>query len=251
MAKTEKPAAPASQAKGSGKAPAQQAEEASEGAVKPKGKKPLIIAVAALVLAIGAGAGWYFTKGKGDHGEPAKKAAPEKPKQSKFVPLEAFTVNLQRGEEGDQFLQIGITLKIDDPDLEGKIKQAMPEIRSRILMLLSGKRASDLTPISGKKQLAQEIALEVNAALGFEPAKAKETTVQGKQGTASGVMADAHAASGVAAHSGAASAPAKAEAASEEGQAAETGQAAEQEAGEEAEEAQGILDVLFTSFIIQ
>lgn len=248
MAKTEKPSASASQAKGSGKAPAQQAE-ASEGAVKPKGKKPLIIAVAILVLAIGAGAGWYFTKGKGDHGEPAKKAAPEKPKQSKFVPLEAFTVNLQRGEEGDQFLQIGITLKIDDPDLEGKIKQAMPEIRSRILMLLSGKRASELVPVSGKKQLAQEILLEANTALGFKPAKSKETAAQGKQDAASGVMAGA--ASGVVVHSGAASAPVKAEAAAEEGQATEAVQAAEQEVGEEAGEAQGILDVLFTSFIIQ
>ena len=249
MAKTEKSAASASQAKGSGKASAQQAEAGEESSAKSKGKKPLLIAVAVLVLAIGGGAGWYFTKGKSDHGEPAKKAAPEKLNQPKFVPLEAFTVNLQRGEEGDQFLQVGITLKIDDPDLEGKIKQAMPEIRSRILMLLSGKRGAELAPVSGKKQLAQEILLEVNSALGFKPAKIKEAVVHDMQGAASDAIAGGHAASGVAAHTGAASAPANTETDAEEKQAAEEEQKAEAE--EEEEETQGILEVLFTSFIIQ
>ncbi len=240
MARTEKPAASVSQAKGSGKATAQQ-DDASEGAAKPKGKKPLFIAIAVLVLAIGGGAGWYFTKGEGDHGEPAKKSAAERLEQVKFIPLEAFTVNLQRGEEGDQFLQVGITLKIDDSALEERIKLAMPEIRSRILMLLSGKRAAELVPVSGKKQLAQEILLDVNTVLGFKPVKTKEAAVQGEKIAASGVVPG----------NLAVSAPADTEAAAEEGQAGGAEQEAEQEADEEAEEAQGILDVLFTSFIIQ
>jgi len=253
MAKSEKPAAPASQAKGQAKGQAQgqglQQEEAGEGATKSKRKKLIFVIVGVLALGIAAGAGWYFTKGS--QGEATKKAAPVKLAQPKFIPLEAFTVNLQRDGEGDQFLQIGITLEIDDPALEEKIKQAMPKIRSRILMLLSGKRASELVPISGKKQLAQEVLLEANTVLGFKPAKAKGAAAQGMQGAASGVIAGEHAASGVAANTGAAAAPSKAETAVEEGQAVGAEQEAEQEAGKEAEEARGILGVLFTSFIIQ
>lgn len=253
MAKSEKPPASASQARGQAKGQVKgqdsQLEEAGEGAAKSKRKKLVAAVAGVLVLGIAAGAGWYFTKG--GHGETAKKTTSAKLDQSKFIPLETFTVNLQRDGEGDQFLQIGITLEIDDPALEEKIKQAMPKIRSRILMLLSGKRASELVPVGGKKQLAQEVLLEANTALGFKPAKAKGAAAQGIQGAASGVMASEHAASGVTANAGAASAPANVEAATEQGQAAGAAQETEQEASKETEEARGILGVLFTSFIIQ
>jgi flagellar FliL protein len=223
MAKTEKPTPAASQNKDAG-----QDAGANEGA-KPKKKKLLLIAVGVLALAIAGGAGWYFTKGSGGHADaPTKKAATPKLEQPKFIPLEAFTVNLQR-EEGDQFLQVGITLKIDDPALEEKIKLAMPEIRSRLLLLLSGKRASELAPVSGKKKLAQEVIQEVNGALGLRkpPAQPAKT-------------AAAKAEDGNAGHADAASAPAE-DAPAEE---------APSEIPED-EEAAGILDVLFTSFIIQ
>lgn len=222
MAKTEKPTPAASQNKDAG-----HEAGANEGA-KPKGKKLLLIAVGVLALAVAGGAGWYFTRG-GTHADAsAKKAAAPKLDQPKFIPLEAFTVNLQR-EEGDQFLQVGITLKIDDPTLEEKIKLAMPEIRSRLLLLLSGKRASELAPVSGKKKLAQEVIQEVNGALGLHkpPAAAAKAAAPKAEGADAG-------------HTDAASAPAE-EAAAEEAPTEPP----------EAEEVAGILDVLFTSFIIQ
>lgn len=225
MAKTEKPAPAANQNKDAG-----QDAGANEGA-KPKNKKLLLIAVGVLALIVAGGAGWYFTKGSGHADAPAKKAAAPKLEQPKFIPLEAFTVNLQR-EEGDQFLQVGITLKIDDPALEEKIKLAMPEIRSRLLLLLSGKRASELAPVSGKKKLAQEVIQEVNGALGLHKPPAQPAK-PAKPAASKSEDADAG-------HADAASAPAE-DAATEEAP-DET-----QEAGETA----GILDVLFTSFIIQ
>lgn len=222
MAKNEKPAPAASQNKGQG-----QSAGEGEGAVKPKGKKPLFIAIGVLVLGVAGGAGWYFTKGSSSHADASKKAAPVKLEQPKFIPLEPFTVNLQR-EEGDQFLQVGITLKITDFTLEEKIKSLMPEIRSRLLLLLSGKRASELAPVNGKKKLAQEIIAEINGALGLKSAPIKPAAAKS-------------AASGVAvAHSGPASAPAE-DAAAEDAATAEPA----------AEENNGIQDVLFTSFIIQ
>lgn len=222
MAKTEKSPPAASQHKDAG-----QEADANEGA-KPKKKKLLLIVAGVLALAVAGGAGWYFTRSGGHADAAAKKAPTPKLEQPKFIPLDAFTVNLQR-EEGDQFLQVGITLKIDDPALEEKIKLAMPEIRSRLLLLLSGKRASELAPVSGKKKLAQEVIQEVNGALGLRkpPAPSAKTAPPKAEGAG-------------AEHANAASAPAE-EAAPEEAPA---------EAPED-EGAAGILDVLFTSFIIQ
>lgn len=213
------------------------AAPAKEEAAAPapnKSKKLLIIIIAVLVLVIAGGAGWYFTKGKAPADHAAEQQAKvEPPKQPKFVTLEPFTVNLQR-EEGDQYLQIGITLKILEPEWEEKIKAVLPEIRSKLLLLLSSKRASELSSGDGKKKLANEIITETNAILGIHKASAP-------------VIAAASAA------------PAAAPAAPHEGESAHEGAAPAEHAAEEhhaetpapAKNEAGIVDVLFTSFIIQ
>jgi flagellar FliL protein len=171
-----------------------------------------------LVIAVG-GAVWYFTKGSAPADGHAAEAKPEPAHEAKFVPLgENFTVNLQR-EEGDQYLQAGITLKILEPELEEKIKTALPEIRSKLLFLLSSKLPSELQTQEGKKKLIAEIIVEVDSVLGL-------------------ASAPVHAAAAVSAP---ASAPVAAEAAS--------APAAHQEAA--APKTKGVVDVLFTSFIIQ
>jgi flagellar FliL protein len=130
----------------------------------PNSKKKLVIfgLAGVLILAIAGGAVWYFfLRDTGKHAEEAKAVAAE----PTFMVLDPFTVNLQR-EDGDQFLQIGITLKVASPELADKARQRLPEIRSRLVFLLSSKRASELLPIEGKRKLAQEIMSETNAILG-------------------------------------------------------------------------------------
>lgn len=161
----------------------------AEGAPAPaKSNKLLIIVIALLVLIIAGGAGWYFTKGHDApadaHAEEAKHAPAAEPK---FIPLpEKFTVNLQP-EDGDQYLQAGITLKILNPALETKIKAAMPEIHSKLLLLLSSKKASELLSTEGKKILVQQIIGEVNGTLGF--AVAANTAHDAGQGETHGTSA--------------------------------------------------------------
>ncbi len=119
----------------------------------------MVIAIAGvLVLGLGGGAAWYFTQGKGDgeHKEEVKKA--EKPE---FVVLENFTVNLQP-ETGEQYLQIGMTLQVSSLEQVELIKTNMARVRSRVLLLLSAKKASELTTTEGKGQLAKEIIAAVN-----------------------------------------------------------------------------------------
>ena len=79
--------------------------------------------------------------------------------------LETFTVNLQ-SEHGDQHLQTNLTLKIEDATAADLIKLHMPEIRNRVLLLLSSKAASQIAAVEGKRKLAAELLAEIRQPFG-------------------------------------------------------------------------------------
>lgn len=202
---------------------------------KPKSKKILLIIIGSvLVFGIAGGAGWYFTKGDYHNDKSAKKTA-KSAEQPKFIALEPFTVNLQR-ETADQFLQIGITLKIFQPELEEKIKQNLPEIRSRLLVLLSGKYPSELTASKGKKKLVNEIIAETEIVLGLRTAPTLPNSIAGASAKPA-VVSSMEAASTVEVTS------------SEESFV--TSDPKVESAKPNGEKESSIVDVLFTSFIIQ
>ena len=131
-------------------------------------KKKLMIMAIAGVLVLGGGAGgWFFLHG-GDADAAHAEEAPAKKKKKKdkehakaeYVPIEAFTVNLQP-ETGDQYLQVQFTLQVDGPEQAVLIKDNMAKVRSRVLLLLSGKKASEINTVEGKQQLAGEIKAAV------------------------------------------------------------------------------------------
>lgn len=137
-----------------------------------KGKLFIIIGAAVLVLGLGGGgAAWYFMHGSGGEeaaAEPAKKEHTSSKKKKKkneappeYVAVEPFTVNLQP-EHGDQYLQVAFTLQVDSPEQVEIIKTNMAKVRSRVLLLLSGKKASEISTVEGKQQLAGEILAAVN-----------------------------------------------------------------------------------------
>ena len=135
---------------------AKKPEPAEAEAPKKKGKLLIIVGALAVVLAGGGGAAWFFLKPSGNDA-----AAQAKPKPAVFLPLETFTVNLLTPDSQPQFVQSAITLKLEDNETSELIKGRMPEVRNRILMVLSGKRGADLLPVSGKEKLALEIAASV------------------------------------------------------------------------------------------
>jgi flagellar protein FliL len=131
---------------------------------------PIIAIVLVLSIAGGAGAWWFLGRDAAEMDEAAEIAS----KPAIFVPLEQFTVNLQ-AEEGQQFLQTAMTLKVTDPDVAEAIKTQMPEVRSRVLFLLSSKKPSQLSSLEGKNKLVAELIQEVEAALPvLKPKKAKK-----------------------------------------------------------------------------
>ena len=77
-----------------------------------------------------------------------------------FLPLESFTVNLQP-EGADQYLQIALTVQVADPAQVELIKLNMPQIRSRLLLLLSSKKASEISTTAGKTALTKEIIEQI------------------------------------------------------------------------------------------
>ena len=137
--------------------------DAAAPAAGGKNKLFMMIGAAVLVLGLGGGAGWYFLHGSGDAeaAEPAKKEHSSKKKKkeehpSEYLPIDAFTVNLQP-ENGDQYLRVAFTLEVDGPEQAELIKTNIAKVRSRVLLLLSGKKASEINTVEGKQQLAGEI----------------------------------------------------------------------------------------------
>jgi flagellar FliL protein len=133
------------------------------------GKNKLFILIGAIVLVLGLGGGgaWYFLHGSDDGASTAKKdhgagKDKEKGKKSKkevppeYLAIDPFTVNLQP-ENGDQYLQVAFTLQVDGAEQAELIKANMAKVRSRVLLLLSGKKASEINTVQGKQQLAGEI----------------------------------------------------------------------------------------------
>lgn len=135
-----------------------------------KNKKGLIIIILIAIIAIGAGAGgaWYFMQQAGDEeSEEEKPKAKAKQKPTTFVDLEIFTVNLQPEESG-QYLQVGLTVKARETEVVQEIAKQMPSIRNRILMLLSSKKAAEISSIAGKQQLSDQITDEIRQSLDSE-----------------------------------------------------------------------------------
>jgi flagellar FliL protein len=125
-------------------------------AAPPKSSKMLIIIIAAVVLLGGGGAGAFFMMS----GKSEAKQESKKPVKPEYVALDPFTVNLQP-ENGEQYLQIAMTLQTTSLEQVTLIKDNMARVRSRILLLLSTKKASELMTPEGKAKLASDIIAEV------------------------------------------------------------------------------------------
>ena len=148
-----------------------QTSDAVEAPPAPKaGRRKLILIAAAVVILLGAAAGaaWFFAQSdepappaaKGKSAAKGKDKEVEKEKKpSVFMSMDTFTVNLQE-ENGGHYLQTSIVFEVADEKTADLIKTQMPVIRSKMLLLLSSKRPSDIKSHEGKEKLASEIADE-------------------------------------------------------------------------------------------
>lgn len=182
----------------------------AEGAVEaaPKSKKKLIVILAVvLALAVGGGAAAFFLmkkpeahQAKDKHGDKAEKgekegdeaiseeageeeAAAEEsgghadPKTAlTYVQFETFTVNLLPDPD-EKFLQLDLTIEVKGAELAEKMKAQMPALRNRVLLLLTSKKASDISTPEGKTQLSEELLAELKKPLAAHGKPIKVTQV--------------------------------------------------------------------------
>lgn len=78
-----------------------------------------------------------------------------------FVPIEAFTVTLQNAET-ERIMHIGLTLRVSDEQTRTRLEKYMPEVRSRILMVLSAQSPTGVQTQQGKDDMVAAIKQAVN-----------------------------------------------------------------------------------------
>jgi len=162
-------------------------KDAAEGdaPVAPKKKKLLLIIVAAALVVVIAvvAALMLLMKKPADEDEDedappaktakAKKKAPMGPPA--FAKLDPFVVKLQSDQQ-ETYVQAIPELKLTEALLAKQVKQYMPEIRHKVLLILSGKQAAELSTPEGMQALANQIREVINATLTntpVDPAKTK------------------------------------------------------------------------------
>src|SRR5262245_8940729 len=131
-----------------------EAVEGEEGAAAPKSKKGLIIALAAVLVLGGGGAGAWFAFG-GKHDPNAKEAKKEEgPKlPPRYINLDPpFVVNFE-AESSVRFLQVTIGVMTRELEIETQIKENDPRVRNDMLMILSNQTYASVSSAEGKEEL--------------------------------------------------------------------------------------------------
>jgi len=139
-----------------------------------KKKKIIMIAIIAVVLlAIAGGTAAFFMTSKKPAATKDVKKAAEKLGPPVFLALDNFIVNLQT-DNGDKYLQAGITLQVRTEEQATYYKTNMPQLRSRILLLLANKSAEELLTNEGKLKLEDEVIKTVQQPYNNEEVTSKE-----------------------------------------------------------------------------
>ncbi|MBL0917131.1 MAG: flagellar basal body-associated FliL family protein [Hydrogenophaga sp.] len=141
-------------------------------APKKKGKTLLFVIIGVVVLAIAGAAAALFILKKNTaedeyDDEPVAQTKHADPKSAPtFLPLENMVVNLADAG-GNRYIQIGLTLQLQDSATGDAVKAYMPSIRSRILVLLSKRTGEEVLSAEGKDKLGKDIIAAVSDVMGY------------------------------------------------------------------------------------
>lgn len=164
-------------------------------APKKKGKKLLFVIIGVVVLAIaGAAAALFILKknaAEDDHeeDEPVAQVKHADPKSAPtFLPLENMVVNLADAG-GNRYIQIGLTLQLQDSATGDAVKAYMPSIRSQILVLLSKRTGDEVLSAEGKDKLGKDIIAAVSGVMGYAVEDPEDSGKKKRRGPANPVQA--------------------------------------------------------------
>jgi flagellar FliL protein len=116
-----------------------------------KSKKILFLILGTCVVLAMVGSGFFYWKT-----QMLDKVAVAKPIDPIFYALEPFTANLQVGSKA-RFVHAAMTLKLGDATAQPQLAQYLPEVRSRVLALLSNRDGAALESTEDRDLLAAQI----------------------------------------------------------------------------------------------
>lgn len=131
-----------------------------------KSKLILLILTGLLFAGVGIGGTWYFMKKQ--YEEAGSGITVEKKLPTTFIKIEPFTVNLQPEERKSSYLQVELSLKVNETEVITAIENSKPEIRNQILLLLSSKKPSEINTLEGKQKLSQDIIQAIRSKIESE-----------------------------------------------------------------------------------
>lgn len=83
-----------------------------------------------------------------------------------YVPMETFTVSLTPTEpDVDHVLYIGLTLRVKDGASKAVLDKFLPEIRSRVFILLAHQTVDEISNDEGKTKLIEKIKAVISKPL--------------------------------------------------------------------------------------
>ena len=126
--------------------------------VRPGRKRSIwliLLIIVALAATGAAGAAWWLLNQK--NAATAEQEAPPPP-EPVFMALDTFTVKLVNADnDPDRVLYVGFTLRLPDEATRARFTNYLPEVRSRLLLLLSCQDAIALANEQGKQKLIEQI----------------------------------------------------------------------------------------------
>ena len=133
-------------------------------ATASKGKTFIYIILAAVLVAASIGGTLYF---QDRVGLPSASANNQEPVSEPvvlpdplFTSLDPFTVSL-RDENGSRVLYVGITLRVQNQESQDLLANYMPEVRDRVLRVLTKLSTRQVQAPNGREVLADELLNEL------------------------------------------------------------------------------------------
>ena len=127
--------------------------EEGESSGKSGGGKGLIIAIVALLVLGGGGAGAWFAFGGKHDAKGGKKPEVVEKLPPRYIALDPpFVVNFE-AESMVRFLQVTIGIMTREPAVEQLVKDNDPRVRNDMLMILSNQTYASVSTAEGKEAL--------------------------------------------------------------------------------------------------
>ncbi|MCJ7772322.1 MAG: flagellar basal body-associated FliL family protein [Desulfobacterales bacterium] len=131
----------------------------------PKKSKLKLIIIGVVVLLIGAGGFFGYSKYK--KGKNEKTEANKTEKVSIICPINSFVVNLlDKQNVGKRYLKVTIQLEVGKEEDKLLIENHNPQLRDTILLLLSSQTLKEINTMEGKLELKQALLSRMKQILG-------------------------------------------------------------------------------------